>query len=136
RTQFHFKLGASMQPSSATSGPDRGSNLRRWGPIAAIVVVIAIVVTVVLIAGKSDDKKPAATSSGSSSSGAAGTATLPEGAIPFSQKGSRTDLTFPSTCDQSTGKIAMPFFYAPECFANVKDNGGATAKGVTADTIP
>ncbi len=29
----------------------------------------------------------------------------------------------------------MPYFYAPECFANVADNGGATAKGVTKDTI-
>ena len=124
-----------MQPSSATSGPDGGSNLRRYGPIAAIVVVLAIIATVVLVANKSDDKKPTATSSGSGSSSSSGAVSLPAGAIPFSQKGNRTDLTFLSTCDTSTGKIAIPFFYAPECFANVKDNGGATAKGVTGDTI-
>ena len=124
-----------MQPSSATSGPDRGSNLRRYGPIAAIVVVIAIIATVVLVAGKSDDKKPTATASGSTSSAASGKGNLPEGAIPFSQKGNRTDLTFPSTCDLSTGHVALPYFFTQECFANVKDNGGATARGVTADSI-
>ena len=124
-----------MQPSSASSGTDRGSNLRRYGPIAAIVVVVAIIVTVVLVASKSDDKKPAATSSGSGASSSSGASTLPEGAIPFSQKGSRTDLTFPDTCDTSTGKIALPYFFTQECFANVKDNGGATARGVTGDSI-
>jgi hypothetical protein len=121
-----------MQPSSAGSGPDRGSNLRRYGPIIAIVVVIAIVAVVVLVASGSDDKKTASTASGSTSSQASG---LPEGAIPFSQKGSHPEATFPSTCDTSTGKVAIPFFYAPECFANVADNGGATANGVTKDTV-
>jgi hypothetical protein len=29
----------------------------------------------------------------------------------------------------------MPYFFTPECFANVADNGGATAPGVTADSI-
>src|SRR4051812_18004874 len=122
-----------MQPSSATDGPDRGSSLRRWGPIIGIVVVIAIIGVVVIVASGGDDKKTTATSSGSTSSG--GAATLPAGAIPFSQKGSRTDLTFSDKCDQSTGKLAMPYFFAPECFANVADNGGATAKGVTGDAI-
>src|SRR3954447_26264632 len=122
-----------MQPSSATDGPDRGSSLRRWGPIIGIVVVIAIIAVVVIVASGGDDKKTTATSSGSTSSG--GAATLPAGAIPFSQKGSRTDLTFSDKCDQSTGHLAMPYFFTPECFANVADNGGATAKGVTADTI-
>ncbi|MEY2459985.1 MAG: hypothetical protein QOG30_1815 [Acidimicrobiaceae bacterium] len=121
-----------MQPSSAGSGPERGSNLRRYGPIIGIVVVIAIIGAVVLLAG-GDDKKTTATSSGSSS--ASGAVALPTGAIPFSQKGNRTDLTFSDKCDLTTGRLKMPYFYAPECFANVADNGGATAKGVTKDTI-
>jgi len=121
-----------MQPSSAGSGPERGSNLRRYGPIIGIVVVIAVIGAVVLLAG-GDDKKTTATSSGSSS--ASGAVALPTGAIPFSQKGNRTDLTFSDKCDLTTGRLKMPYFYAPECFANVADNGGATAKGVTKDTI-
>src|SRR6185295_17314527 len=31
--------------------------------------------------------------------------------------------------------VAIPSYFAPECYANVDDNGGATAPGVTADTI-
>jgi hypothetical protein len=41
-----------------------------------------------------------------------------------------------SRCDTSTGKVAVPDFFAPECYAPFTgDNGGATADGVTADTI-
>jgi hypothetical protein len=41
-----------------------------------------------------------------------------------------------ATCDQSTGKIAVPDFFAAECYAPFTgDNGGATADGVTADEI-
>ena len=124
-----------MQPSSATDGSGGGgSSLRRWGPIVGIVVVIAIIAVVVIVSSGKDDKKTASTSSGSASS-SSGAAALPAGAIPFSQKGNRTDLTFSDKCDQSTGKIAMPYFFTQECFANVADNGGATAKGVTGDSI-
>src|SRR3954453_17490795 len=123
-----------MQPSSTTDGPDRGSSLRRWGPIVGIVVVIVIIAVVVIVASGGDEQKTGSTLRGSTSS-SAGAATLPAGAVPFSQKGNRTDLTFSDKCDQSTGKLAMPYFFAPECFANVADNGGATAKGVTADAI-
>src|SRR5260221_6888475 len=119
-----------MQPSSAGSGSERGNNFRRFGPIVAIVVVVAVIGATVFLAG-GDDKKP--TASTASSSG--GVAALPTGAIPFSQKGNRTDLTFMDTCDMTTGRLKMPYFYAPECFANVADNGGATARGVTKDTI-
>jgi len=120
-----------MQPSSAGAGPERGNNLRRYGPIIAIVVVVAIIGAVVVLSG-GKDKKPTATTNSSTSSGATA---LPTGAIPFSQKGNRTDLTFSDKCDLSTGRLKMPYFFAPECFANVADNGGATAKGVTKDTI-
>ena len=39
-------------------------------------------------------------------------------------------------CDTSTGKVAVPDFFAADCYAPFTgDNGGATADGVTADTI-
>ena len=39
-------------------------------------------------------------------------------------------------CDPATGRIAVPTIYAPPCVAAFSgDNGGATAKGVTGDTI-
>ncbi|MEY2406018.1 MAG: hypothetical protein QOG39_934, partial [Acidimicrobiaceae bacterium] len=89
----------------------------------------------VAFSGK-DDKKPAATSSGSNSSNSSSGA-LPAGAITFNaaKAAGRTDLTFMDTCDKDTGRLALPYAFTPECFANVADNGGATAKGVTKDTI-
>ena len=41
------------------------------------------------------------------------------------------------TCDTSTGNVAVPFSYAPPCVIPWKggNNGGATAPGVSADTI-
>jgi hypothetical protein len=129
-----------MQTSSASTEPDRGSPWRRYGPIAAIVVVIAIIAAVVVLSGGDDDKKPtASTGSGSGSSqSSGGTSTgLPPGAVTFNQAKAdgRTDLTFSDACDKETGELALPYAFTPECFANVSDNGGATTKGVTGDTI-
>lgn len=39
-------------------------------------------------------------------------------------------------CDTTSGRLAVPDFFAPECFAPFTgDNGGATSPGVTADQI-
>jgi hypothetical protein len=123
-----------MQPSSdhSGSGAPGGGALRRWGPIAAIVVVIAVVAAVVLSGGDdSSDTKASDTTETTSAGGKA-----PEGAISFSQaKADGLKVTFADTCDTKTGRLAMPYYFAPECYANAGDNGGATGKGVTADEI-
>jgi hypothetical protein len=130
-----------MMPSSGSTGPERGSGLRRWGPIAAIVAVVAIVAGVVVLGGGDDDDEAATTTSTAPPSSTGDTegdggSTLPEGAISFSVAEEQgLDVTFPDTCDTETGRVAIPYYYAPECFADVADNGGATAPGVTADTI-
>ena len=41
-----------------------------------------------------------------------------------------------SRCDTTTGRVAVPDFFAAECYAPFTgDNGGATADGVTGDSI-
>jgi hypothetical protein len=47
------------------------------------------------------------------------------------------DVDWGPGCDTSTGRVAVPSGYAPPCVAPWKggDNGGATAPGVTRDTI-
>lgn len=129
-----------MMPSSSSpsdGGGPRSSALRRWGPVVAIVAVIAIVGGLV-IAGGGDDEDDTATggtepAGGSTTTGGTGAV---EGAISFSQAEEEgLDVTFPDTCDEETGRIAMPYYFAPECFADVDDNGGATDVGVTGDTI-
>ena len=65
-----------------------------------------------------------------------GETTRPEGAISWTQAQEEDlDVTFPDTCDEETGRAAIPYFFAAECFANVDDNGGATHRGVTEDSI-
>jgi hypothetical protein len=123
-----------MQPSSTSAGPERGSPLRRWGPLVGIVVVIAVVIAVVAINAGGNDKS--STGAGDTTTTSAGQTAPPEGAVSFSQaKKDHLDVAFPDTCDQTTGRVAIPNYFAPECYANVADNGGATAPGVTGDTI-
>lgn len=126
-----------MMPSSAGPSSDRGSSLRRWGPLIGVIAVAVVVVVVVVVGGGSDSKKSPTAAGSASSSAAASASAAVEGALSFSQAKAqgRTDVTFQEGCDQSTGRVAMPYHFAGECYANVADNGGATAKGVTADAI-
>ena len=63
---------------------------------------------------------------------------LPPGVIPFSvaQDLGLDDIDWGPRCDPEAGLLAVPSFFRPECFAPFDgDNGGATAPGVTEDTI-
>ena len=62
---------------------------------------------------------------------------LPQGVMSFSvAQDLGLDLDFGERCDPETGSVAVPDFFAPECYLPFSgDNGGATARGVTADTI-
>lgn len=123
-----------MLPSSDGPEVDRSKLLRRWGPLAAIAVVAVIVLVVLVVGGGSDDgdEEPAAGGDGSS-------AEAPDGVVSWSQAeeaGTTGDLTWPETCDQETGRVAIPYILAAECFADVEgDNGGETSKGVTGEAI-
>lgn len=66
--------------------------------------------------------------------GAGGEVTFP---LSFSQAEEQgIDVEWGDTCDPETGRIAIQWFFAPECYAPFEgDNGGATATGVTADSI-
>jgi hypothetical protein len=119
-----------MQPSS--DRPTRGGSsrsLRRYGPIAAIVVVIAVIGAVVLISGGGDDDTATDDTVAAQDVG--------EGALSFSDAEEQgIEVDWPDTCDTERGTVAIPNFFAPECYAPFDgDNGGATDAGVTADTI-
>src|SRR3954471_16655667 len=151
-----------MQPASPT-GADRNRQLRRWGPIGAVVAVAAIGV-IVLVTRDSDDEASSATTSSTaaatttvaSQTTAASTettaassqtttppASAPPAAVTFpmsfadaTDQGLADTIDWGSRCDTSTGKLAVPDFFAQPCFAPFSgDNGGATAPGVTADAI-
>lgn len=125
-----------MQPSSdQPSDPEgRGSALRRFGPMVAIVAVIAVIAGLVIAGGGDDDNDEDEATTGTDPE--AGPAERPEGAISWTQaQDEGLDVEFPDTCDPETGRVAIPYFFAAECYADVDDNGGATHTGVTEDSI-
>jgi hypothetical protein len=118
-----------MQPRRDQSS-DRSSALRRWGPVAAVVALIAVVAGVAFLGGGDGDDDSRGTTT------TEGPVDRPEGAISWSMAQDQgLDVEFPDTCDTETGTVAIPFFFRSECFAGVEDNGGATARGVTGDSI-
>ncbi|HQZ33277.1 MAG TPA: hypothetical protein PK020_02575, partial [Ilumatobacteraceae bacterium] len=151
-----------MQPAS-TSGASGGSNrqLKRWGPIAGVVAVVAIGGGVLLVTNGGDkgsvsgatttatavtvaettapNETTAPTDTGSApDTTAAGPAevTFPLSYQQAVEQGIEGDIDWGDRCDTSTGRLAVPDYFAPECMAPFTgDNGGATAPGVTADEI-
>jgi hypothetical protein len=95
----------------------------RYLPVVAVLAVIAIVVAII----------------GSSGGGGSHPAPTRHGALPltFDEAQSRgVTVNWGPSCDTSTGRVAVPFSYAPPCVQPPQGpNGGATAPGVTADTI-
>lgn len=126
-----------QQPS-----PQWSRQLRRYGPIAAIGLGVVAVAAAVVIGGDSDDDASPDAAGGAAGGYTVETATgrritLPEGVVTFSaaeQEG--LDIDWPETCDSERGVAAVPNVFSPECVAPFEgDNGGATAPGVTEDTI-
>ncbi|HMJ77916.1 MAG TPA: hypothetical protein VK507_18185, partial [Iamia sp.] len=131
-----------MLPSSDGPEVDRGKMLRRWGPLAAIAVVAVIVIAVLVVGGGGSDSDDDDTANGNGNGNGNGTtadADAPDGAVSWSEAeeaGTTDELTWPETCDQETGRVAIPYLLAAECYADADgDNGGDTSNGVTADAI-
>jgi hypothetical protein len=119
-----------VQPSSDTSHePDR-SALRRYGPVGAVLVVLALIVGASVVMKGDDEGDDEQTDNTVVEEG------YPEGVVTWSMaKEQGLDVEFPDTCDTETGKVAIPFFFAPECTAIAEPDPNHTAMGVTEDTI-
>jgi hypothetical protein len=89
---------------------------------------------VVVIATRSSDDKTATSGSTTTTAGGAR-----EGVISWSQAeaaGTTDEVDWGDRCDTDLGKLKYPSFFAGECYAKFTgDNGGATATGVTGDSI-
>lgn len=122
-----------MQPTS-TPEESRGRTLKRYGPLLGIVVVLAVIAAVFAFTGDDDGDDDASGDDEAAETGSE----LPEGVIPFDQREEfgLTEADFGDRCDPETGQQAYPSFFAGDCIAPFEgDNGGATATGVTEDTI-
>ena len=68
--------------------------------------------------------------------GAGAEITYPLSFAQATEQGIADTIDWGDRCDTSTGRLAVPDFFAQPCFAPFTgDNGGATAPGVTADEI-
>ncbi len=147
-----------MQPAQADGGGS-SSSLKKWGPVGAIVLVIAAVVGLVVVTGGDDDEESTTTDATTPATEPSGTEapmestpddtasdeTTPadggDGEITFPLSFSQAqeqgiDVAWDERCDTETGNLAIQWFFAPECYAPFEgDNGGATSRGVTADSI-
>jgi hypothetical protein len=129
--------------------------------MAAIVAVVVVVVGVVVFSGNddgddaappttaapTDTTEPPDTSEPTDTTGATGTTgptdTGPPGEVTFPlsfseavDRGLVDQIDWGERCDTERGRVAVPDFFAPECYAPFDgDNGGATEEGVTGDTI-
>jgi hypothetical protein len=154
-----------MQPAQAEGGGSSSNNLKKWGPIGAIVLVVAAIIGIVVVTSGDDDDgeagadtttavtEPTATEpTDSVPTDSEPTDSQPDGTEPgdggdgggeityplsFSQAQEQgIDVAWDERCDTETGRVAIQWFFAPECYAPFDgDNGGATAPGVTADSI-
>ncbi len=109
-----------------TSRPSARTVVARYLPLTAAVVVVSLVV---LVAGGGSGEDVAGPP------GPSRPAALP---LTFDQARARgVDVDWGPTCDTTRGRVAVPLSYAPPCVEpwDGGDNGGATAPGVTADTI-
>ncbi|MGZ4675161.1 MAG: hypothetical protein ACXVJ7_11000 [Acidimicrobiia bacterium] len=119
-----------MEPTTGRAGGgNRPSAAKRYGPLIVIVAIAAIVAIVVAVAGGGDDGKKT-TNRGGNTSGGSGKAPWPI----FDKADTKTD--WGPHCDTKTGKVAIPWTYSAPCAKQFTgDNGGATADGVTKDSI-
>jgi hypothetical protein len=133
-----------MQPMSESPRPDRSQQLRRYGPLALVVVLLLVVAAIVALGsgdGGGEDTEQAAASSDWTEVSAAPGPPEPTGRMPLTyaeaqEDGSVDDHEWPGTCDTDRGTLAVPSVYALPCVpAFGGDNGGATARGVTAEEI-
>ncbi|HEY8545255.1 MAG TPA: hypothetical protein VIL36_09410 [Acidimicrobiales bacterium] len=122
-----------MQPSSDLDYDPPPSALRRYGPLAAVLVVIALIAGAsVVLSGDDGDEE-----TGDQAAEPVGEG-YPDGVVTWSmaQEDESLDVEFPDTCDPETGKVAIPFFFAPECTAIAEpDPDAEPIQGVTEDTI-
>ncbi|HYZ99407.1 MAG TPA: hypothetical protein VE575_11690, partial [Acidimicrobiales bacterium] len=120
----------------ATTETSRGwaRAARRYGPIVIVLGVVAAVV--VVFAGGGDDDDGGGTADGGSTSQDDLIASGPMTWQRADQEGVTDDIDWGPNCDTETGRIRLPTVYAAPCVEPFEgDNGGATAAGVTEDTI-
>jgi hypothetical protein len=117
-----------MEPTNRRqTGGSKPSAMKRYGPLIAIVLVVAIAIAVFVAVGSGDDDK---TTTSTTSGSAAGS-----GPVVINDS-NQDSIDWGDDCDVKRQRVAIPYTNAVPCVKPFTgDNGGATAQGVTADSI-
>ena len=134
--------------SQPTASPAGGNAIKRYLPVIAIAVVAALVLALLLwpkggdeaatdTTGAATTAAPASTTPATGSEGSTAVDTSAPFFFEEAQAAGLVDtIDWTDRCDTTVGRYAYPSPYAMPCIAPFSgDNGGATAKGVTADEI-
>lgn len=108
--------------------PKKRTGITRYWPILAVVVVIAAALGIGAIVGGGGDDEPESDAASTTGDG------TPPALAAFPDE----DPLDAPDCDRETGRLAVPNVYAPNCvpiWEEGRDNGGATANGVTEDEV-
>lgn len=129
------------EPARLRPTPPPGSSpWRTYGPLALVLTAMAGVVAFVAssaapVAVRTDDGAAPDRGPGSISD----VRVLPPGVETYARaaaNGTADEIDWGERCDTSIGKLKLPQWPQPDCFAPFRgDNGGATETGVTDDTI-
>ncbi len=125
-----------MEPTQGRSGGgNRPSAARRYGPLIVIVAIVAVIAIVVAVSssGGGDNKADVTTGTGSGTTSSAG---IPKQPWPIFSAANKDSINWGPNCNTDLGTVKIPYTYAAPCAKPFSgDNGGATADGVTGDSI-
>ena len=132
-----------MQPAQTNTARP---SWMKWLPVAVIAVAVVVVGAVVLMSSGSDDggaPELADTETTAAPDETAAPDTIDDGVLAdfpltFDEAAERgVEIDWGERCDTERGVLAVPDFFASVCYAPFgdNDNGGATATGVTADSV-
>jgi len=128
-----------MQPTAPDPKQDM-SPIKKYAPLALVVVAVIAVLGWNLASGSDDNdgSKPSDVKISKGPDSLADAQLMPN-TMTFAKAkrdGKEGTIDWGKRCDTSTGKLALPLLPPPDCFAPFTgDNGGATANGVTKDSI-
>jgi len=110
---------------------ERASLMARYGPLTAVLAALALV-AVLASTGRDQVANVAAPKSESGSAKELVPVTFEQA----QRRGEVSKYDWGPKCDLKTGRIKVPSIYAPPCVSGREGvKGGATSKGVSADTI-
>jgi hypothetical protein len=120
-----------MEPTQGRTGGNRPSAAKRYGPLIVIVAIVAIIAIIVAVTSSSDDSKASSTTTTVAGGGA-----IPKQPWPIFSAANKDSIKWGPNCNTELGQVKIPYTYAAPCAKPFSgDNGGATADGVTGDSI-